>query len=147
MTIVKLVREKWLNFIPLIVVGLLCLVSYVSIHGYQFHICPGGDGAQYYSCGDLDDYYGTPLSELFVILIPTALLAIFIPKIMFKRWMAVFLVLLLVTLWYMSTIKNPRGAWENHRSAAADLSGAVFFIATLVWLGVHYLMERRKNQK
>ena len=57
MDIAVFAKNKQIIFLPFILVGILYLASYVFIHGYQFHVCPGGTGAQYYSCGDLDDYY------------------------------------------------------------------------------------------
>ncbi len=125
------------------------VASFVYFMGYVYASHPEWvvSNIQQYSYTEFIDEYGVPFRELAIILGILGVLALFIHKNIYKYWLAVFGVWLSATLWWMLSIPYPRGTWENHRSAAADLSGAAFLLGTLVWLAIHYLIAREKQQK
>jgi hypothetical protein len=141
MTVAEIVKDKWLNALPLILAGCLYLIGYVYRHHPEWVI----SNMQQFSFTEFAEKYGAPFTELSIILTFTAIIALFISKRLYKYWLAVFGMWLIVTLWWMLSISDPRGQWENYRSTAADFSGIGLFLGTLIWLGGYYFIERRKK--
>jgi hypothetical protein len=142
MTIVKLVKDRWLNVLPLIISGIVYLADNIFIYSHKYSLC----NISSFDCQTLLEFYGEPFWELATIIIPTGIIALFITNRLYKYWLAVFGVWFFVTLLWMLSISDPRGAWENHRSAVADLSGAALFLVTLVWLSMYYFLAKRNKK-
>ena len=136
-------KDRWPNLLPLVVAGVIYLADSIFIYSHGLSLC----NVPILDCQTLLEFYGEPFLALAQMLVPTSIIALFIPKRIYKYWLITFSIWFATTLSWMLSISDPRGAWENYRSTAAGFSGIGLFLGTLVWLGIYYFIVRRNKRK
>lgn len=86
---------------------------------------------------------GDPALQLFIWLIPIALVVFFSPLILIKRWLVFGGIYLLLTAIVINIAGDDGGMFYSGREFVAGVLGILMLAITLIWLAAHLFFYRK----